>query len=286
MQFELPHGFKRWRSFNAVQAAIMQLAEEWRGQQAFQAHWLSNSREPTIAGYCAACACETKFTVRSADGEAPNWRETLECSDCRLINRWRASAHLTRLLEPLRPAGPIYITEQTTLLYLWLRERVSDLIGSEYVNPDAARGQMLQWHGQSIRHEDITALSMADSSLSMIQTYDVLEHVPDYHASLREFARVLMPGGLLLLTAPFLFESRDTVIRARIAADGNVEHLLPAMYHGDPMSADGVLCYQEFGWDLLDDLRAAGFAHAEIITCWAPDFGYLGSFQPFVVARR
>lgn len=286
MQLQLPHGFKRWSSLDMVHASVVQLAQEWRGQQAFQNHWLSNVREAAMAGYCAACARETVFTVRTTEGESPNWRETLECSGCSLINRWRASAHLAQVLEPLRPVGPVYITEQTTLLYLWLRERVTDLIGSEYVGPEASRGQVHDWHGQSIRHEDITALSMADSSLSMVQTYDVLEHVPDYRASLREFARVLVPGGLLLLTAPFLFESRDTVIRATMAADGSVEHLLPAMYHGDPMSADGVLCYQEFGWDLLDDLRAAGFSHAEIITCWAPDFGYLGSFQPFVVARR
>ncbi|MGE4073294.1 MAG: methyltransferase domain-containing protein [Lysobacterales bacterium] len=286
MLLELPHGFKRWSTHEAVKAAAVQLSEEWRGQQAFQARLLKNCKTPAIAGFCAACGRESEFSFPIRGDEIPNWRESLVCPDCRLINRWRASVHVARMLEPLRCEGPVYVTEQTTPMYDWLQEHVPELIGSEFVSPDAKPGQIYETRSRRIRHEDATALSMADASLSMIQTYDVLEHVPDYRAALREFARVLKPEGLLLLTAPFMFEAWDTVVRARVNAQGDIEHLLPAVYHGDPMSADGVLCFQEFGWDLLDDMRSAGFAHAEIITCWAPDFGYLGSFQPFVVARR
>ena len=286
MQLQLPHGFKRWSSHEAVQASALQLAEEWRGQQAFQAGLLYNSQNATIAGFCAACAAESVFSYPVDGDQVPNWRETLTCPNCHLINRWRASVHLARILDPLRPKGMVYVTEQTTPLFDWLKERQPEIIGSEFVAPDAKPGKEYERHGRSIRHEDCTALSMADASLAMIQSYDVLEHIPDYRAALVEFGRVLMPDGLLLLTAPFLFEARNTVVRARVGANGDVEHLLPEVYHGDPMSADGVLCYQEFGWDLLDDLRTAGFGYTEIITCWAPDFGYLGSFQPFVVARR
>ena len=53
-----------------------------------------------------------------------------------------------------------------------------------------------------------------------------------------------------------------------------------------PLSAEGVLCFQEFGWDLLDVLDSVGFSRREVITCWAPDLGYYGSFQPFIVAWR
>lgn len=286
MQLQLPHGFKRWSSFEAVQAAAVQLGEEWRGQQAFQARLLSNSKTAEIAGYCVACASESVFTYPMRGDEIPSWRESLVCPKCHLINRWRASVHLAQVLEPFRCAGPVYVTEQTTPLFHWLSKHLPGIIGSEFVSADAESGKEYTVRGRTIRHEDATALSMADASLSMLQTYDVLEHVPDYRAALREFARVLMPDGLLLLTAPFMFGAHATVVRARIGANGQIEHLLPAVYHGDPMSADGVLCYQEFGWDLLDDLRTAGFTHAEIISCWAPDFGYLGSFQPFIVARR
>ncbi len=269
-----------------MQSAAPLLTLEWRGQQAFQAHLLKNSTAAEISGHCVPCGLESEFAYPVIGEEIPNWRENLQCALCGLINRWRASLHLASLLEAQRIAGPVYVTEQTTPLFDWLQARIPELIGSEYVAPDAQGGRVYPIHDREIRHEDVTALSMANASLAMIQSYDVLEHVPDYRAALREFSRVLAPGGLLLLTAPFVFDARQTVVRARVGANKEIEHLLPAMYHGDPMSSEGVLCYQDFGWDLLDDLRTVGFSHAEVITCWAPEFGYLGSAQPFIIALR
>jgi len=286
MTLDLPHGFKRWASFAHVEGGDFRLGEEWRGQQAFEAHLLANGRERTVGGYCALCQRQTEFIIRGPEDAEPNWRETLNCRHCELINRWRASAHLYALLAPTTPSGPVYMTEQTTPLFAWMAERHPGLIGSEYLGTDAPPGGTLMRNGQALRHEDITALSMADASLAAILTFDVLEHVPDYRGAAREFARTLMPGGLLLLTAPFDFRGAQTIVRARLGSDGEIEHLLPAMYHGDPLSAEGVLCWQEFGWDLLAELRDAGFGHTEVITCWAPEFGYLGGLQPFIVARR
>lgn len=286
MALTLPHGFKRWPDLADVHAQQVLLAQEWRGQQAFQNHWIQHTRTPRMAGFCIACASEREFTVDLVEGQTPNWRESMTCSGCGLINRWRASLHVAALLEAVRPPGPIYLTEGTTPLHRWLADRIPGLIASEFVKPGLRSGDVVQWQGQSVRHEDITRLSMADASLSMIQTYDVLEHVPAYREAIAEFARTLMPGGILLLTAPFLAESRDTVTRARLLPDGSIEHLLPPMYHGDPMSDQGILCFHEFGWDLLNAMREAGFERTEVWTCWAPDFGYLGSFQPFVIAWR
>jgi|CXWL01.1.fsa_nt_gi SAM-dependent methyltransferase len=286
MQLTLPHGFKRWNSIDEVRACQHMLGEEWRGQQAFQKLLLENAKLPQAAGYCAVCENTTIFTIAAPPEGEPNWRESVVCAGCGLINRWRASLHLNRMLDATTPAGAVYITEQTTPVYQWLIQRLPGLIGSEYVAATAVSGATVEWNTLQLRHEDITRLSMADASLARVLTFDVLEHVPDYRAALTEFARVLMPGGLLLLTAPFLFESQDTLTRATVNADGSLTHHQPALYHGDPLQEGGVLCYQEFGWDLLDAVRAAGFAHAEIITCWAPDMGYYGSFQPFIVAWR
>lgn len=287
MTFDLPHGFKRWTSFAEVAAAAHGLGEEWRGQQAFQLQLLANGRERTLGGYCALCERETLFAIRGPEDAEPNWRETVNCAHCELINRWRASAHLYRLLAAEAPQGPVYMTEQTTPLYAWMQQRVPQLIGSEYLGVGVPPGALVSdIHRGELRHEDITALSMADASLAAILSFDVLEHVPDWQAAVREFARTLMPGGLLLLTAPFHFQGEQTVVRARIGADGEVEHLLPPMYHGDPLSADGVLCFQDFGWDLIDTLRAAGLERVDVLTVWSPAFGYLGGASPFMVAWK
>jgi SAM-dependent methyltransferase len=50
--------------------------------------------------------------------------------------------------------------------------------------------------------EDMRAV--ADESIDCMLCSEVLEHVPHPHVAIREFARILRPGGVLLLTVPFL----------------------------------------------------------------------------------
>jgi len=50
---------------------------------------------------------------------------------------------------------------------------------------------------------DITAIPEPDGSFDAILCSEVLEHVPDPVAALGELARLLKPGGTLLVTAPF-----------------------------------------------------------------------------------
>lgn len=50
---------------------------------------------------------------------------------------------------------------------------------------------------------DITAIPAPDESFDVVLCTEVLEHVPDPVAALREFTRLLKPGGRMILTAPF-----------------------------------------------------------------------------------
>jgi len=50
---------------------------------------------------------------------------------------------------------------------------------------------------------DITAIPEPDASFDAILCSEVFEHVPDPMKALGEFARLLKPGGKLILTAPF-----------------------------------------------------------------------------------
>jgi len=230
-----------------------------------------------VPGYCAICEREVGFQVdfKYSTTSEPNWRERLVCPNCNLNNRLRLSLHFLRQFGDASDASAIYITEQTTELYSTMRKTYPRLIGSEYLRDGTERGAVNQ---EGLRHEDITALSFTDGSFDLICTYDVLEHVPDYQEGLRELVRCLRPKGRILITVPFDLNARTTQIRARLLQDGSIEHLMPAIYHADPLSPTGVLCHQIFGWDILDLLSELGVDGA-LQFFWSERFGYLGGLQ-------
>lgn len=279
----LPQGFRGWTSHAEMEANAEQWSWEWSAENAFESQLLT-LEEKRISGFCAACRCPQKFDFEGMDAADPNWRESLRCDGCGLINRWRLVIHFLHLLG--RPDGAVYITERTTPLFERLAAEMHELIGSEYFSPETAPGGSFDWNGQSLRHEDVTRLSFADGELAAVLSFDVLEHVPDYLGAVREIGRVLKPGGLLLLSVPFNFRVQKTVVRAEVGPDGEITHHLPAAYHGDPLSADGVLCYQDFGWDLLDRLSEAGIGELQLVTCWSPAYGYLGFAQPVIIGFK
>jgi hypothetical protein len=222
-----------------------------------------------------------------------DWREQALCPACGLNARMRLSLELLRQ-ELVHKAQPrVYLTEQATWGYAAANRLFPGALGSEYVF-DTQRISLLQDYlrhvtgdaDQRLRSEDVTDLSFANASLDAIGSFDVLEHVPAYPRALAEFARVLKPGGLLLLTAPFLDQAEVTLVRARLLADGSIEHIEPPEYHGDPTSADGALCFHHFGWDLADALRQAGFERVEYVTGWSLSLGLLGTLGAFVARRR
>jgi SAM-dependent methyltransferase len=101
-----------------------------------------------------------------------------------------------------------------------------------------------------------------DQSFDVVLTNEVLEHVPDLSAALRDTVRILRPGGKLIGTFPFNWAAFTTDIRARLNADG-IEHLRPPEYHGNPVDPEGgSLVFQIPGWDILELCKAAGFSDA------------------------
>ena len=251
--------------------------------------------EGGIDGMCTCCGGATRFAFSPVAADAqvfPNWREELRCARCALIMRWRyCFTLLDELLQDGRDSR-IYITDNASPTFAWLHARYPNAIGSEFVRDEATRARLQTYLAHltgeesiPVRHEDVTALSLPSGSVDAVLSFEVLEHVPDYRAALREFLRVLRPGGSLLLTVPFLEEGADTVVRATVRPSGEVEHLLEPEYHGDPTSDDGCLCFYNFGWDLLEVLRETGFREVGMVHGWAPGFGFM-SFVGCVVATR
>jgi SAM-dependent methyltransferase len=131
--------------------------------------------------------------------------------------------------------------------------------------------------------QDLEALTFPDACFDVCTHTEVLEHVADDAAAFAELLRVLAPGGWLLFTVP-LFDRPVTVERASRGPGGIVHHLAP-QYHDDRIRGAGrVLVVREYGHDVVDRLRAAGFESVEIRR--PADATGLGHTVPVVVARR
>ncbi|SAL86292.1 hypothetical protein AWB68_07979 [Caballeronia choica] len=244
-----------------------------------------------LPGFCACCGKDSRFQVSGMyssstleDGRVfPNWREHLNCLSCGLVNRVRACIHL--FYQEISPSSDarIYITEQKTTTYDWLKERFPNVQGSEYWGDGCEPGEVIS----GIRNEDIQRLSFAADTFDHIMTFDVLEHVPNHKSALQELFRCLAPNGSLMMTVPFRPNSYEYEIRAELQSNGEIRHIMEPEYHGNPVDMEhGSICFRYFGWQLLDELREIGFCKARIVTYWSESLRYMGDPQLIITAEK
>ena len=225
-------------------------------------------------GICGLCGRESIFGAAGTDSDT---REGLHCAQCGCNARQRAAAAVLLAALPDPGAARVHATEHASRLFLALRRRVRHLSGSEYAPTWRLRLRLSRWLLRRgvpawVRHGDVTALAQRDAGLDALISLDVLEHVSDFRAALREFARVLRTDGVLVLTVPFYEGQAQSERIARLREDGSIEHLVEPEYHGDPL-AGRVPCFHHFGWDLLDAMREAGFDQAEAVRVFDPARG-------------
>ena len=244
----------------------------------------------SVRGICIPCAKTVSFQVdtqfggqRQESGWMPNWRERLECPICRMNNRQRLMATLVKQVLSVKKGQDVYFMEQVTPIFTWALSSFDGhhITGSEYLGH--------QYHGgenvNGIRHEDVENLSFSDESLDLIVSNDVFEHVPNPLKAFAECARVLKVNGVMLASIPFYSDNDETMIRAKLV-NGQIENLLPPLYHGNPISADGSLVFTEFGWNVLDEMQSAGFSEVGVAIYASAKFGHLGGGQLVFSLRK
>lgn len=244
----------------------------------------------SFPGYCVVCNRVTKIRIdwlfgggsNATSSIHPAWTETGVCEECGLNSRMRALFEFLKTRYQLNTVRKSYIAEQVTPFYKEMKKLLPSLVGSEYMGAEHKSGEVVvNWRTfRSIRHEDLTALSFSDGEFDLAMSLDVFEHIPNYRKAFAELSRVLVPGGHLVFTIPFFYDLETTRIRASVGSEGIIHHLPPEI-HGNPVGNDGSLCFQNFGWDILLDLRNAGFSDAMASMYWGPWQGHLGF--PFFV---
>lgn len=134
--------------------------------------------------------------------------------------------------------------------------------------------------------QDLERQTFDDACFDLVITQDVLEHVLDPRAALREIARTLKPGGAHVFTVPWYYW-KATVVRARRGLDGGLEQLCAPDYHGNPIEPKGrSLVVTEWGRDLLEVIDACSAVQTETIRLDDAERGITGAFVDVFVSRR
>lgn len=288
----------RIRSLSEYQAHFKNIQEERASRINFQKelskqssyrlkervkNWLPGkgvTKGETVSGYSYTAGAYVDFII--SPRRPVNWRESLKCPESNLNNRVRGCIHIMDLECAPYASDKIYVMEQKTSTYRYLKQRYNRLVGSEYLGDNLLPGELVD----GIRHEDATNLSFSDESLSHILSFDVFEHVPAYLDAFKECYRALKSGGCLLWSVPMARRRQDNIIRATLNDDGSINHILEPEYHGNPIKNEGILCFYHFGWQMLQEVRDLGFSDVYATLFWSKEFGYLGDESALFIARK
>jgi SAM-dependent methyltransferase len=219
------------------------------------ATWRDRLKPPVLsnAGFCPTCAQPTRFVARD------NWlRDHYRCTRCGSIPRERA---LMLVIEQFLPNWRELTVHESSPGQRGASQRLAaecrNYIPSQFypaVTPGARVGRS--------RCENLEAMSFEDASIDLHVSQDVLEHVFRPDSAFREIARTLRPGGMHIFTVPLVNKAKPSTQRARLA-DGEVVHIEPPQYHGNPVGDGRALVTVEWGYDICRYIyEAAGlFTH-------------------------
>ncbi len=164
----------------------------------------------------------------------------------------------------------IFGAEAVTPFALIMRGIFCKYLGAEYAKDEAAKRAMFP-----VQHQDLTELSLPAETFDLVTTNEVLEHVPNPDAALREIARILVPGGWHVGTFPFAFNWATGDVRAQMI-HGRIVHLKPEERHGNPVDPEGgSLVFETPGWDIVDRAKKAGFSKAHMRFVASGSKGYV-----------
>lgn len=188
------------------------------------------------AGYCTWCESDTNFIAHG------DWlRDQYICERCGSLPRQRA---LLAVLDMVRPDWQELAIHESSPANDRIPMRCRNYSSSHFfegIDP----GSLHQGH----RCENIESMTFEDGRFDIFITQDVLEHVFEPALALREIERVLSDNGMHVFTTPVHKNLSRSLRRAKLT-DGRIEHLLPAEYHGNPISKEGSLVTWDYGSDM------------------------------------
>ena len=135
-----------------------------------------------------------------------------------------------------------------------------------------------------ILRDDITDSSLPDSAFDLVVCSEVVEHVPDSAAALREMYRVLRPGGRLILSTPQRYSPLE--LASKVAFLPGIVQLVRKIYR-EPVLKQGHINLMTRK-TVRRQLRSAGFEirREHLTGVYLPLVAEFGGRAGLAVARR
>lgn len=233
-----------------------------------------------IEGYCPICEAPTTFRARD------HWyRGSLTCPTCPngSVPRERALALvLNRYFPDWRELAIHESSPAKRGISAKMAAEAAHLVQTHYY-PDLELGS----EAREYRNEDLQRLTFGDNTFDLFVSLDVMEHIPDPEAAVREIHRTLKPGGHLLSAWPVRRQQVEGMVRrASFNTDGSITHYMEPEYHGNPISGDGALVTVDYGYEIHKTLTHWAPFDVQVMRFADRTHGILGEYTEIFLAKK
>ncbi|VXD25591.1 methyltransferase domain-containing protein [Planktothrix paucivesiculata] len=229
-------------------------------------------------GYCYTCDQEVEFSSHQA------WlRDSYKCNNCGSIPRERALMYCIEKFYPHWKQLSIHETSPASRgASLKLKNNCPNYQTSQYF-PEFPLGET---HSSGWRNEDLENQTFADETFDLVISQDVMEHIFNPEKAFSEIARTLKHGGAHIFTVPIVNKQKPSSVRATLEANGEINYLEEAQYHGNPVNPQGSLVTRDWGYDICDFILKHSGLYTTIVYIDDISLGIRAEYIEVLISRK
>jgi SAM-dependent methyltransferase len=134
-------------------------------------------------------------------------------------------------------------------------------------------------------NQNIEKMTFEDGSFDLFVAQDVFEHIFRPDLAIRQIDRVLKPGGCCIMTVPMVRGSKPSERRATLV-EGEITHIKPPAYHGDPVNAEGTLVTLDWGFDACAYLSGCSSLRGAVLVIDDLNKGIRAAYNEVIILKK